>query len=132
MRKSVNLVHLSKSSNEYLVAKIWLRYSHLIFIILAASRDLIFTERSSPGRHLLSLPRTGRVVAVLSHPWLSVRSYTPGLFHLWAADAGYVCGCGCRLCRVFRSLLSLMGPPPLEFSLLPPGRFDSSLFLCIS
>ena len=36
-------IYLQKS------ASIQPRTSHLLFIILAASRDLIFTERSSPG-----------------------------------------------------------------------------------
>ena len=55
MQKHVNLVDLVKSfpTNIYLQksASIQPRTSHLIFIILAASRDLIFTERSSPGAH---------------------------------------------------------------------------------
>ena len=52
MQKHVNLVDLVKSfpTNIYLQksASIQPRTSHLIFIILAASRDLIFTERSCP------------------------------------------------------------------------------------
>ena len=53
MQKHVNLVDLVNSfpTNIYLQksASIQPRTSHLIFIILAASRNLIFTERSSPG-----------------------------------------------------------------------------------
>ena len=52
MQKHVNLVDLVKSfpTNIYLqkLASIQPRTSHLIFIILAAPRDLIFAERSSP------------------------------------------------------------------------------------
>ena len=52
MQKHVNLVDLVKSfpTNIYLqnLASIQPRASHLIFIILATSRDSIFTERSSP------------------------------------------------------------------------------------
>ena len=51
MQKHVNLVDLVKSFptniNLQKSASIQPRTSHLIFIILAASRDLIFTERSS-------------------------------------------------------------------------------------
>ena len=53
--KGVHCVDLGESfpTNIYLQksASIQPRRSHLIFIILAASRDLIFTERSSPVRH---------------------------------------------------------------------------------
>ena len=52
VQKHVNLADLVKSfpTNIYLQksASIQPRTSHLMFIILAASRDLIFTERSSP------------------------------------------------------------------------------------
>ena len=54
VQKHVNLVDLIKSfsTNIYLQksASIQPRTSHLIFIVLAASRDSIFTERSSPVR----------------------------------------------------------------------------------
>ena len=52
VQRHVNLVDLVKSfpTNIFLQksASIQPRTSHLIFILLAASRDLIFTERSSP------------------------------------------------------------------------------------
>ena len=52
MQKHVNLVDLVKSFPTSIFlqksASIQPRTSHLIFIIIAASRDLIFTERSSP------------------------------------------------------------------------------------
>ncbi len=52
VQRNINLVDLAKSfqTSIYLQksASIQPRTSHLIFIILAASRDLIFTERSSP------------------------------------------------------------------------------------
>jgi hypothetical protein len=57
VQKHVNLVDLVKSfpTNIYLQtsASIQPRTSLLIFTILAASRDLIFTERSSPASQLL-------------------------------------------------------------------------------
>ena len=59
MQKHVNLVDLVKSfpTNIFLQksASIQPRTSHLIFIILSASRELIFTERSSPSRTLPSM-----------------------------------------------------------------------------
>ena len=55
VQKHVNLVDLVKSfpADIFLQksASIQPRTSHLFFIILAASRDLIFTERSSPCRY---------------------------------------------------------------------------------
>ena len=57
VQRNANLIDLVKSfqTSIYLqnLASIQPRTSHLIFIILAASRDLIFTERSSPLFSLL-------------------------------------------------------------------------------
>ena len=47
------------------LASIQKRTSHLIFIILAASRDLIFTERSSPEEVHVSLQEDGYLEKLL-------------------------------------------------------------------
>ena len=63
VQKHVNLVDLATSfpTNIFLQksASIQPRTSHLIFIILAASRDLIFTERLSPEEVHVSLQEDG-------------------------------------------------------------------------
>ena len=75
-------------SNEYLLT-IWLqklasiqpRTSHSIFIILAASRDLNFTERSSPS------------VLTLKTPWVHQLRVGP--------DLGCIDANRCEICRFF-------------------------------
>ena len=70
MQKHVNLVDLVKSFPKKIYlqksASIQPRTSHLIFIILTATRDEIFTERSSPPSHpVLQLPQESKLFPFL-------------------------------------------------------------------
>ena len=81
VQKHVNRVDLVKSfpTNIYLQksASIQPRTSRLIFMILAASRDLIFTERSSPCP-----ARTGRqLLGNFVKPWRARSRASKGCLH---------------------------------------------------
>ena len=92
--KGVHCVDLGESvqTSIYLqnLASIQPRTSHLIFIILAASRDLIFTERSSPP----SGPKTP------GGKRLSVLSFRPNRGHVFRRPRGSAAKlAACQLCK---------------------------------